>query len=240
MSSSKAESLNFHAFDSIKLTFTKLSIEIFKLLRKEENFLDLKLTCERAIIDAQLPEYFSKKVKSCGNTNDLISVLNSSPYWSCIDIRLMETVTAISDKATDMLRQYKEYLMPQNLIDHLSDIPAIPEDIKVNYKILKIKIQKPISLVMEDFFRYRDILEVEILSLKVGACILTHIDKGTSEIDWLIPTEICLHAFESAKRNSMDFDQLFLHFVHIESCDVVFSGAIHQVTSYVIEYIYAA
>ena len=226
--SSKVESLDFHTLGSVVLSFGWLSNKILKLLL-EENFLIVKLNCKQAIFDAQLPEYFSRKIKSCDNTNDLISVLRFSAYWNWIDIRLMETMAVLSTKAIDMLRQYKDYLKPQNLLNHLSSIPPIPEDIKIYYKVLKIKTQKSINFTIEEFFTYRDILESEILGLKVGVIILKHIDNKSFEIDWLIPIEKCLHAFESAKRSTKDFNQISIYFVHIESYDVVFSETIHQV-----------
>ena len=230
MPSSKVEFINYQELGSVALSFTRLSAEIFKLLL-EENFVILKLTCEKVITDVQLPEYLSNKIRLSDNTNDLISVLSLSPYWNWTDIRLMEKMAAISGEATDMLRQYKEYLKSENLIDHLPYELTIPEDIDSNYKIMKTRVRKSINFTIVCFFKYRDILETEILGLKVGACILTHIRIGKKafEIDWLIPSKVCSDAFKSAKRNHKNFNQVSLYSVHIESYEVIPTEAIPQV-----------
>ena len=170
----------------------------------------------------QIPEYLGNKIKSSGNTKELLSALILSPYWNWIDIRLMETVAAISDDALSIVRQYKEYLHPLHLVDHLSLIPELQKDITANYKIITTKIQVKIDdTTIKDFFHYRYFLETKILMLKEGACIVKNIKKESFEIDWFIPSEQCSHAYESAKGNLQYFNQISLLFVHIESYEKI-------------------
>ena len=219
-STPKGESLNFSVLGSVKNSFTRLSDRVSKLLQKEE-FFSLKLNCERAVIDAQLPEYFCNKLKSSGNFNELLSVLIFSPYWNWIDVRLMEAVAVISDEAIYMLKQYKEYLHPQYLVDHLSLITDIQADIKVNYKAATIKMQTKIDkITIKHFFSLRHFIETQILDLKEGNCILRN-TEDSFEINWFIPRDQCLHACKSAEKNLMHFYKFSLLSVHIESYDII-------------------
>ena len=155
----------------------RLSDQVTKILQKEKLF-NLKLNCQKAVEDAELPDYFSCKVKSSDDTDDLLSTLVMSPYWNWIDVRLMESVAVVSDEATFMLKQYKEYLHSQNLVDLLSHIPSIHKDVKVNYKTVTAKMKTKIEeITIKDFFRHRHIFEKEILNLKEGTCLLIHIKK---------------------------------------------------------------
>ena len=197
---------------------------IIELLQKE-NALNLKLTCKKIVTDAQLPKYFCSKIQSCGNDmSDLLSALTLSPYWNWIDIRLMENVAAISSiEARNLIKQYKEYLYPQRLVDLLSLIPAVGEVDESNFKMMSVKIGTDIDAVtIEDFLSCRHILETKLLNLKGGSCILKHVKKESFEIDWLIPNEQGLSSYESAKRNCKKFHEISLLFVHIQSYEPVY------------------
>ena len=224
----------FEALGSVKKSFTWLSDQVIKILRKEELF-NLKLNSLKAVEDAELPDYFSCKVKSSDDTDDLLSTLVMSPYWNWIDVRLMESVAVISDEAMLMLKQYKKYLHSQNLVDLLSHIPPIHKDVKANYKTVTAKVKTKIEeITIKDFFRHRYIFESEILNLKEGACILIHIKKENESfvVDWVIPKDQCLHAYESAKKNLKFFYQISLLSVFIESYNMIKAEIVHQVFTY--------
>ena len=134
----------------------------------------------------------------------------------------MEAVAAISREAMELLRRYKEYLLPQSLVKLLRFIPPVGKDDESNYKIMSIKLQKVINdVTLKDFYLYRHFLEIEILSLKEGALVLKHIEKETFDIIWLIPIDQCLHAHKSAKKNLGKFHKISLLFVHIEPYEAI-------------------
>ena len=225
------ESFNFKNFDSVKQSFTFLSYEVVKLLQKID-YLHLKLTCNRIVTDVQLSNHFCSKIQSCSNTDELLSALTLSPYWNWMDIRLMEAVAAISHEVMELLKRYKEYLLPQSLVELLSFIPTVGKDDESNYKIMSIKLQKVINdVTLNDFYSDRHFLETEILNLKEGALVLKHIEKKTFNINWLIPVDQCLHAHKSAKENVEKFHKISLSFVHIEPYE-----AINQVHTYICNY----
>ena len=222
MSLPETGSLNFEDFGTVRKSFVYLTYRVTKLLQKEDPF-NLKLACQSIVNDAQLPKSFCSKIHSCGDdTRELLSTLTLSLYWNWMDIRLMETVTAISGESLNLLKKYKDYLYPQNLVDLLPLIPAIGKDDESNYKIMSVLIQTKIeNVTMEDFFSYRCFLETSILNLREGLCILKHIEKEPFMLDWLIPDDHCSHAYKSAIRNIKKFQQISLHSVHIESYEVV-------------------
>ena len=224
----------FEEFGSVKQSFTRLSDQVIKILQKEQ-FFNLKLNCRKAVEDAELPDYFSCKVKSSDDTNDLLLTLVMSPYWNWIDIRLMESVAIVYDEAMFMLKQYKEHLHSQNLVDLLSHIPSIHKDVKVNYKTVTTKVKTKIEeITIKDFFMHRHIFETEILKLKEGACILIHVKRENEsfEVDWVIPKDQCSYAYKSAKGNLKSFYRISLLSVVIESYDMITTETVLQVCDY--------
>ena len=225
---SKAESHSFKESDSVKSSFISLSYRVTKLLQKED-YNNLKLTCIKVVTDAQLSKQVCGKVQSSGNTNELLSALMLSPYWNWMDIRLMEMVAATSDEAMKLLRSYKDYLYPQNLVDLLSFVPTIRKDEESNYKGMSVKMQAKINNVtVKEFFFYRQFLE-SILNLNEGALVLKRIEKEPFNIEWLIPSDQCSHAYKSARDGIVKFHEISLVSIHIESFE-----AIHPVCYYIV------
>ena len=217
---SKAESLSFKEFSSVKLSFISLSDRITELLQKKDHN-NLKLTCTKVVTDAQLSKHFCSKVQSSGNTNELLSALTLSPYWNWMDIRLMEMVAATSDEAMKLLQSYKDYLYPQNLVDLLPFITPIGKDEESYYKMMSVKIQAKINNVtVKKFYSYRQFLE-SILNLNEVALVLKSIEKEPFNIEWLIPSDQCSHAYKSAKESIVKFQEISLVSIHIESFEAI-------------------
>lgn len=222
MSLPETGSLNFEEFGTVQSSFIYLTHKVTKLLEKEDHYY-VKLTCHKVVKDAQLPKSFFNEVQACGNTTrQLLSTLTMSPYWNWMDIRLMETLAAMSSESTNLLKRYKDYLYPQKLVHLLPLIPTVGDDDESNYRMMSVKIQTKIdNITMEKYFFYRHFLETDILDLREGACILKRIEKEPFILDWLISNDQCSHAHKSAKRNVKKFHQISLLSVHIESYEVV-------------------
>ena len=217
---SKVEPPSFKEFDSVKSSFISLSYKLRKLLQMEDYNI-LKDTCVSIVTDAQLSKQVGSKVQSSGNTNELLSALTLSPYWNWMDIRLMEMVAATSDEAMKLLRSYKDYLYPQNLVDLLLFIPNVGKDEESNYKMMSVKMQAKINNVtVKKFFSYRQFLE-SILNLKAGALVLKGIEKEPFNIEWLIPSNQCSHAYKSAKEGIVKFQEISIVSIHIESFEAI-------------------
>ena len=221
MPTSKAEEpLSFKEFDSVESSFVYLSHRVRELLQKED-YNNLKLTCIKVVIDANLSKQVCSDVQSSGNTNELLSALTLSPYWNWMNIRLMGMVAATSVEATKLLQSYKDYLYPQNLVDLLLSIPTIGKDEESNYKTVSVKIQAKINNVtVKKFYSYCQFLE-NILNLKAGALVLKGIEKEPFNIEWLIPSNQCSHAYKSAKEGIVKFQEISLVSIHIESFEAI-------------------
>ena len=217
---SEVEPLSFKEFDSVKSSFICLSYKLRKLLQMEDYNI-LKDTCVNIVTDAQLSKQVCSKVQSSGNTNELLSALTLSPYWNWMDIRLMEMVAATSDEAMKLLRSYKDYLYPQNLVDLLLFIPTIRKEEESYYKMMSVKMQPKINNVtVKKFFSYRQFLE-SILNLKAGALVLKGIEKEPFNIEWLIPSDQCSHAYKSVKEGIVKFQEISIVSIHIESFEAI-------------------
>ena len=211
---------SFTEFDSVESSFVYLSHTVRELLQKED-YDNLKFTCTKVVTDARLSQQVCSEVQSSGNTNELLSALMLSPYWNWMNIRLMGMVAAISVEATKLLQSYKDYLYPQNLVDLLSFIPAIGKDKESNYKMMSVKMQAKINNVtVKKFYSYRKFLE-SILNLNEVALVLKRIEKEPFNIEWLIPSDQCSHAYKSAKEGIVKFQEISLVSIHIESFEAI-------------------
>ena len=211
---------SFTEFDSVESSFIYLSHTVRELLQKED-YDNLKFTCKKVVTNAHLSQQFYSKVQSSGNTNELLSALMLSPYWNWMNIRLMGMVAATSVEATKLLQSYKDYLYPQNLVDLLSFIPTIGKDEESNYRVMSVKMQAKIdNVTINKFYSYHQFLE-RILSLNAGVLVLKGIEKAPFNIEWLIPSDQCSHAYKSAKEKIVKFQEISLVSIHIESFEAI-------------------
>ena len=214
-------SFDMAKFSSIREAFISLTANVSKLLQTED-FYAIRRSCIEQIntpSGAQLSDELVQKIKTASNLNVLLDILVDSPYWSWIDLRLLEAMVAASGSAVakDLLTKYRNAVFSKKLLEVLPSVPN--KEVKDSYyaKIVS-KIKKDVDeITVFDLMEFQSELETVIMDIKVGTCALAHIKKGCIEIDWFIPVHYIDHAYNSAYLKRHKFHSIDLQYLQIGS-----------------------
>ena len=147
----------------------------------------------------------------------MLDVLTCSPYWSWIDVRLMQAmvIATQSKEALEILQCYKRAIFSKKLIDLLPNIPS--KEIKQIYfsKIVTKLNRDPTNMTVADLLKFQSEMETVIMDISNGTCVLEHIEKGCVEVHWYIPTSCVDGAYQSARVRCYQFNDLHLQYLKI-------------------------
>ena len=226
-------------FKSIRAAFIHLTSNISKLLQNGD-FYAIRRSCIEQIhtpSGAQLSPDMVKDIKTAKNLNVLLDTLADSPYWSWIDLRLLEAmvVASGSSAANNLLTSYQSSVFSMKLVEVLPSVPSVKVKDEYYSKIVS-KIEKNIEeITVSDLLEFRSQLETVIMDIKTGTCALAHIEEGCIEIQWLIPTNCINHAYKSACLNRDKFHLLHLQYLQIEAYKIYSSSVLHPSQSTPVE-----
>ena len=168
---------------------------------------------------AQLSPDTVEKINAAENLNALLDTLAQSPYWSWIDVRLLEGIVIASGSSTanNLLIDYQNVVFSKKLLEVLPSIPN--KKIKhAYYSKITSKINKDLKeITVSDLLKLRSELETVIMDIKIGTCALANVKKGCIEIDWYIPMHYIDHAYKSACLKRHKFHTLDLQYLQIGS-----------------------
>ena len=194
--------ISFEEFDTVSEAFVFLTSQL-KLLLAKTDFSNLKRSCIEQIntpSGAQLSPELVTKVKSCDNITKLFDVLADSAYWSWVDVRLLKVMAAASGlvEAIKLLSNYKKTIFSKKLFDLLPNAPS--KEVKEKYytKIVTKLNKNPKEMTVADLLEFQSQLEVVLLDIKKGFCILEHLEKGCIKVHWYIPTSCIDGAYQTA------------------------------------------
>jgi len=213
--------LNFDIlqFKNIRSAFIYLTSNVGKLLQNE-NFYAIRRSCIEQIhtpSGAQLSPDMVQKVKSANNLDTLLDTLADSPYWSWIDLRLLEAMVVASGSsvAKDLLTSYQNAVFSKKLLEVLPSIPN-KEVRDAYYSKIVSKVRKDLKeITVSDLLELQSELETVIMDLKSGTCALAHIEGGCIEIHWFIPTHCIENAYKSACLKHHKFHTLAIQYLQI-------------------------
>ena len=215
-----APSFDISQFKSIRAAFIYLISNISKLIQNEENFYAIRISCIQQInipAGVQLSPDMVQKIKATTNQNVLLDTLAESPYWSCIDLRLLEgiVIASGSNAAIGLLKSYQNGVFSKKLLDVLPSVPN--REVKdAYYSKIVSKIEKDIKdITVFDLIDFQSELETMIMDLENGTCALARIEEGCSEIHWFVPTHCIDHAYKSACFKRHKFCMLHLQYLQI-------------------------
>ena len=197
-----------------------------KTLLKKADYGDLRRACIAQIHNpggAELSQNFVEQLLRTHNIDDLFDLLVSSPYWSWIDIRILEVMVVASDssQAFELLDNYKAVFFSKKLIDLLPNMFS-KEVEEERYTKLVTKINKdPREMTVCDLLELQIKLEIEVMNVKKGICILEHLEKGCIEIHWYIPTSCVDGAYQTARVRCHLFKTLHLQYLKIGHYPVI-------------------
>ena len=215
----------FESYNDVGKAFVALQTRM-SLLLKHANFLPVRRACiaqTRNPGGAKLSQDFTEQISKKQNIDDLLDLLIFSPYWSWIDIRILEVMVVASDnpQAVQLLNNYKDVVFSKKLIDLLPNAPS--KEVKEKYyEIVVSKVNKdPNTMTVADLLEFQYQLEVVIMDIQNGVCILEHLEKGCIELHWYIPTSYVHQAYKSARTRCGQFNGLHLQYLKIGHYPVI-------------------
>ena len=174
---------------------------------------------------AKLSKDLVLKISSAESSNKLFDLLVDTDYWSWIDIRLLEVMVTASQNhyARKLLDNYKDVFFSKSLLDVLPNLPS--KEIKeAYYGRVVAKINKGSSeMTVEDLSEFQSYLEVVIMDIEEGICILEHLDKGCVEVYWYIPINRVDRAYQNSKARHCHFGEFHLRYLRIGHNPVIYS-----------------
>ena len=221
---------DMNEFENITEAFLFLTSNVSKLLQTGDFY-----TIRRACIEqtntpngAQLSPDMMQKITSTNNLNGLLDTLALSPYWSWIDLRLLQATVVASGsvKAKSLLTSYKNAVFSKKLIDVISEVPS--KEVKdEHYAKIISKFDKEFEeITIFDLLKRKSQLETVIMDLKRGTCALAHISAGCIEIHWFVPTNYIDDACKAASLNRYKYDTLHLQYLQIGTMNKIYNPSI--------------
>ena len=175
----------FESYNDVGKAFIALQTKL-KALFKRADYGDLRRACIAQMRNpggAKLSPKLVKQISARQNIDDLFDLLVCCPYWSWIDIRMLEAMVIASDssQADELLSNYKAVVLSKKLIDLLPNV--FSKEVEEDYTKLVTKIKKdPNEMTVGDLLVLQSRLEVEIMDIKKGISVLEHWEKGCIEI----------------------------------------------------------
>ena len=212
-------SFDISKFDSIREAFISLTSNVSKLLENKD-FPPIRRSCieqMRTPSGAQLSPDMIKKIKAANNLNALLDILVDCPYWSWIDLRLLEAMVAASGSsvAKDFVNSYRNAIFSKKLLEVLPSIPNTEEKNAYYSKIVS-KVQKDVKqITVSDLLKFQYHLETVIMDIASGTCSLARVKEGCIEIHWLAPTHCIDYAYKSACLKRHKFHEFHLQYLQI-------------------------
>ena len=224
----------FEKYSDVGKAFIALQTNISILLKKVNvNFVEVRRACitqvsNLARADHELSQKLIENISKKQNIDDLFDILVRIPYWSWIDIRILEMMVIASrnPQAIALLNNYTAVFFSKSLIDLLPCVPN--EKIKQAYydKVVTKVNKDPNKMTFTDLLEFRKELEVVILDIQCGICILEHLEKGCVEVHWYIPSSCSDGADQTARVRCHQFNDLHLQYLKIGYYPVIYHSQV--------------
>ena len=227
-------SFDISNFDSIREAYIYLTSNVSKLLQNAD-FYVIRRSCIEQINTpngAQLSPEMVHKIKAANHLNTLLDTLAESPYWSWIDLRLLEAMVTASGSsvAKDILIKYRNAVFSKKLLEVLPSVPNI-EIRDAYYSKIASKFQKDLEHVMvSDLLQFKSELETVIMDITSGTCSLAYIKEGCIEIHWFVPTHCIDHAYKSACLKRHKFCTLHLQYLQLGTHRKIYDSSSQQLS----------
>ena len=252
------KSNNVHVYDLIYFYFVYTPLESKSMVISKEGFQSFKNNVGNAFIALQtkmrellksancnnlenaciaqqhnprgveLSQKLIKEISTRESSEKLFDLLVNSPYWSWIEIRLLEALVIASEnpQACELLDNYKAVVFSKRLFDLLPNVPKKKVKEK-DYSKIKAKLNKDCNVItVADLLEFQSHLEDVIMDIKKGKCIIKHLKKGCMEIHWYIPTSCIKRAYWNARVKHYKFVELHLQYLKIGHNPVIHNPSI--------------
>ena len=167
----------FESYNDVGKAFIALQTKIMAVFKTVDH-----ATLRRACIvqmhnpsGAKLSPKLVQQISATQNTDDLFDLLVCCPYWSWIDIRMLEAmvIASGSSQADELLSNYKAVVFSKKLIKLLPNV--FSKEAEEDYMKLVTIIQRdPNEMTVGDIVVLQSKLEVEVMDFRKGVSVLEH------------------------------------------------------------------
>ena len=185
------------------MAFSKLSASVTTII-ETVNFPRLK---RAAIERAKSPELIQMSseivaaIKAANSFQDLCTLLADTPYWSFLDIRMMEAMAAASliPAAQQSVENFKTTFYGMTLAEAAPYYPVIPK--KSAHTVMTEELDKdPSKMTLFDLHKHRFYLETELLQTGPNTITACRIVIGSVKFIWQIHVDHVYKAYCSLKK----------------------------------------
>ena len=215
----------FESYNDVGKAFIALQTKMGILL-KSADFPAVRRACIAQMRNpggADLSQKLVEQISKTRNIDELFDLLVCIPYWSWIDIRMLEMMVIASDssQADELLKNYKAVVFSKKLIDVLPNVPSKEVKDKYYSKVVSKVKQDHKEMTVADLLKFQSQLEVVIMDIKKGVCILEHLEGGCVEVHWYIPNSCVDGAYWTARVKRYQFSDLHLQYLQIGDYPVI-------------------
>ena len=215
----------FQSYNSVGIAFIVLQSKMIELLQGS-NYGNLRRACiaqKHNPGGAKLSGQLVDKISTAENIDGLFDQLVLTPYWSWIDVRIMEMMVAASQnsQAQELLDNYKAAVFSKRLLDLLPYAPS--KEVKEEYyaKVVSKINKDDTKITVADLLEFQLQLEVVIMDITKGVCILENVEKGCIVVHWYIPINCVDRAYQTARAKRYQFSSLQLQYLKIGHYPVI-------------------
>jgi len=225
---------DFNTFKNITSAFIHLTSNVTKHLKKAE-FIMLRRACilqTKTPRGAKLTPELVEKISTAKNLDDLLDTLAISPYWSWIDLRLLEAMTVASESVIGeaLLKSYKQVVFSKKLNELMPNSPSKKIKEELYTKIVSKLNKNQDDVTVADLLEFQSQLEAVIMDIGNGTCVLDHFEDGCLKVYWYLPTHCVDHAYYSAILKCHKFHELSLTYLQIGSFPAIYDPLSTHVT----------
>jgi len=155
---------------------------------------------------AILPSKFKQQIENTVELDDLLDVLDNPMYCNWLNICHLKRIVKIIDipEAKDLIQTYEKCVYSRKVSDVV--VHLIPECFDPSHICsVQTKISKSSeSVTVADIIRYCQKL-ASIMGVYADSVTPTECQPGCLKVTCIIPVYYALHAYETAKTNSLKF-----------------------------------
>ena len=190
--------VDFSDYEHVDDAFSVFTRAIYHILLSKVQFEDLRRACIENVntpFGAKLPCTLIESIKATKCLRDLFDELASSPYWSWINIRMLEKMVNVScvPEANQLVKQYKDAVFSRKLSLLFKQIPKFPIPSDYYTKVQQKWNKNLDEVTVKDLVSHWSQME-EVFGGKEPSLLLHCVLDGCVEIHWYISTELMLHA----------------------------------------------
>ena len=208
--------------DDVNAAFAHLFYKL-SILFGEVDFTQLKRACiQRGTL---LSNDFKQEIKEANELDALLDALDNPLYCNWLNTHLLKRIvkTIHIPEAAHLIQAYEKCVYSRKVSDVIMHFdPRCFKQSHVSKVIAKIT-TKFESLTVADIVDYCQTLECNIMGVCAGTVTAAQCQPGCLLITCVIPIQCALHAYETAKRNFLNFRQFHIQYIEIESFPKVFA-----------------